>query len=132
MYSYEYRNYGHCEGCWVILRLLYGETESTEIGVANCEKAAQRWVHELNALEDRSFGNDAELLPSEHPPKSRVKMVKIDRSNCNNCMDCLDSCPSNAIRIFQGIPMINPNNCNGCGFCVSACKTEAIGFAYRL
>jgi electron transfer flavoprotein alpha subunit len=53
-------------------------------------------------------------------------LVNIDGQRCIGCEQCIASCPFNAIRIEDGIAIVDPNLCTGCGKCLKVCPVEAI------
>ncbi len=42
------------------------------------------------------------------------------------CQACKENCPTNAIKLVNGLPVINHLSCINCGACISACPTLAI------
>jgi electron transport complex protein RnfB len=40
--------------------------------------------------------------------------------------DCQTSCPFDAIRMEEGLPVVDPEKCTGCGNCVSVCPRKII------
>jgi Na+-translocating ferredoxin:NAD+ oxidoreductase RNF subunit RnfB len=52
--------------------------------------------------------------------------VKIRESRCRGCANCIKSCPTEAIRVIDGIVRILPDLCIDCGECIRSCKDKAI------
>jgi ferredoxin/protein involved in ribonucleotide reduction len=68
-------------------------------------------------------------IPGNYPYKQRSKLPvsispETDMAKCTNCGICLDICPSNAIRINQGV-ITNKEWCTWCCACVKNCPSEA-------
>ena len=53
-------------------------------------------------------------------------MIQIIEHLCGACGACVDVCPRRAIRIAQGVAVVDEASCDGCGRCVSVCPNEAI------
>jgi len=45
---------------------------------------------------------------------------------CLDYDDCLDACPFDAIRVEDGVAVVDEDKCTGCGMCVSACPRKLI------
>lgn len=52
--------------------------------------------------------------------------LKVLDSVCTGCTHCMKVCPTNAIRIREGIAQISDNRCIDCGQCYTACPVHAI------
>lgn len=53
-------------------------------------------------------------------------MIYIDSKRCNGCGLCVEACPSDALRLIDGLAHIEQNLCQGCEACVEACPQGAI------
>ena len=51
--------------------------------------------------------------------------VTLDEEKCVGCTTCLKRCPTEAIRIKNGIAVINSQRCIDCGECVRVCPHKA-------
>lgn len=51
--------------------------------------------------------------------------VLLDESKCTGCTTCLRHCPTEAIRIRNGIAHIDPLRCIDCGECIRVCPQKA-------
>ena len=58
------------------------------------------------------------LLPS---PRSRGE-VQVQAVNCQDCRQCCETCPTQAITMDQGVPVIDQKACIFCGHCVEVCS----------
>lgn len=56
----------------------------------------------------------------------RVHSVGHDPARCIGCVACLRACPSQAIRIRAGAPVVKDECCIDCGACVDACRHGAM------
>ncbi len=52
--------------------------------------------------------------------------AKVDQNICTGCETCVGECPSEAIKMVDGVAQVDPNACVDCGVCVDACPVEAI------
>ena len=62
-------------------------------------------------------------LAGEASPHS----VRITAGACRECLACVRDCPTRALRIRGGNPVIRDHRCIDCGQCVAACRTGALG-----
>lgn len=51
--------------------------------------------------------------------------LKVDAAKCIGCTHCMKSCPTEAIRVVNGLAVINYDHCVDCGQCHRACPTKA-------
>lgn len=51
--------------------------------------------------------------------------IKVDTDKCIGCVHCMKSCPTEAIRIENGVASIRDNRCVDCGNCLRACPVNA-------
>ncbi len=51
--------------------------------------------------------------------------IKVDTDKCIGCVHCMKSCPTEAIRIENGVAAIRDNRCVDCGNCLRACPVNA-------
>ena len=51
--------------------------------------------------------------------------VLLDTSKCIGCTTCLRHCPTEAIRIRDGVAVINSDRCIDCGECIKNCPQKA-------
>lgn len=50
----------------------------------------------------------------------------VDADVCTGCETCVDACPSEAIRMEDGIAVVDADLCVDCEACVDECPAEAI------
>lgn len=69
--------------------------------------------------------------------------IRVDTEKCFGCTHCMKICPTEAIRIEDGVAAINNQRCVDCGNCLRACPVDAFyveqdelaqinGYKYRL
>jgi iron only hydrogenase large subunit-like protein len=51
--------------------------------------------------------------------------LKVDAEKCFGCTHCMKICPTEAIRIVNGIARIDEHRCVDCGNCLRACPVDA-------
>ncbi len=51
--------------------------------------------------------------------------IKVDAQKCIGCVHCMKACPTEAIRIKNGIATISEERCVDCGNCLRACPVDA-------
>lgn len=56
-----------------------------------------------------------------------ISGVKILDSVCKGCVNCIKSCPTEAIRVVDGLVHIIPELCISCGECLRTCREKALG-----
>lgn len=52
--------------------------------------------------------------------------LKFKRDLCIGCSHCTSVCPTGAIHVTDGQPILNPNRCIDCGNCYQTCPVNAI------
>jgi NAD-dependent dihydropyrimidine dehydrogenase PreA subunit len=64
--------------------------------------------------------------------KERV-LPQINLNLCDGCGICVDTCPSQAVILIDGWPVIvRPDDCAYCGDCEDLCPKGAIGLPYEV
>jgi iron only hydrogenase large subunit-like protein len=58
--------------------------------------------------------------------KQKYHALKVDTEKCFGCTHCMKSCPTEAIRIVDGIAVIDAERCVDCGNCLRVCPVDAI------
>ena len=51
--------------------------------------------------------------------------VTLDKNKCTGCTTCIKHCPTEAIRVIDGIATINSYRCIDCGQCIRICPNNA-------
>ncbi|MDQ0155416.1 4Fe-4S dicluster domain-containing protein [Robertmurraya andreesenii] len=69
------------------------------------------------------FSKWIESLDYEYCILTSCSRHKSPRSTCTSC---LDICPTEAITLKNGIPVIHQKKCMECGKCISACPVQAV------
>ncbi|MFH2069219.1 MAG: electron transfer flavoprotein subunit alpha [Candidatus Omnitrophota bacterium] len=52
--------------------------------------------------------------------------ITVDTVECTGCSLCVKACPFNAIKVENGVAIVDLDLCNYCGACVEECPSEAI------
>ncbi len=52
--------------------------------------------------------------------------VRVQDARCRGCANCIKSCPTEALRVIEGLVRIIPELCIDCGECVRVCREKAI------
>lgn len=52
--------------------------------------------------------------------------IRVREARCRGCANCIKSCPTEAIRVIEGLIRILPDLCIDCGECIRSCKDKAI------
>lgn len=69
--------------------------------------------------------------------------IKVDTGKCFGCTHCMKACPTEAIRVINGVAVIHAERCIDCGNCLRVCPAQAFyvenddlekitGFKYRV
>ena len=53
-------------------------------------------------------------------------MRETDSEECSGCGECATICPVEAVRMSDGVPVIDCDWCIGCGVCATVCPTNAV------
>ncbi len=53
-------------------------------------------------------------------------VAQVDEGLCNGCGICEDVCAWDAIKMRDGLAVVNRETCEGCRLCVADCPTEAL------
>lgn len=56
---------------------------------------------------------------------SKYHAIKVDPAKCFGCTHCMKVCPTEAIRIRNGLAVINDQRCVDCGNCMRVCPADA-------
>ena len=52
----------------------------------------------------------------------------FDEDECNGCKKCsvIEACPVNAVKLEDGVAVIDPDRCTNCGRCIGHCHFDAL------
>ncbi len=56
----------------------------------------------------------------------KAQVIKDCKVGCIKCMKCEKVCPKGAIKVTDGIPVVNYELCDSCGECVKNCPTHVL------
>ncbi len=103
------------------------------------EKVCSNNPNDDCALTLRKSGNTIIVRPNEvevQGPDARetafdVLKIMVRWSKCCSCGSCEIWCPTNAIKVKEGRPIVDPRRCIGCKACIEACPIAEV-FTERL
>lgn len=58
-------------------------------------------------------------------------MRETNSNECSGCGECATICPVEAVRMEDGVPIIDCDWCIGCGVCATVCPTDAVVLKVR-
>lgn len=58
-------------------------------------------------------------------PTQKYHAIKVDTEKCFGCTHCMKACPTEAIRIRDGVATIRAERCVDCGNCLRSCPADA-------
>ncbi|HKJ42728.1 MAG TPA: [Fe-Fe] hydrogenase large subunit C-terminal domain-containing protein [Sunxiuqinia sp.] len=60
------------------------------------------------------------------PTTKTYHALTVDAEKCTGCIHCMKACPTEAIRIVNGVAEIQEKRCVDCGHCLRVCPVKAI------
>lgn len=69
--------------------------------------------------------NRTVVVRCRNPETGKVALSQC-KAACIGCRRCEKSCPSEAIKVVDGVAIIDPDKCTRCGACVANCPTKCI------
>lgn len=66
------------------------------------------------------------LCSCRNPKKSVI--MKNCKRGCIKCMKCERVCETKAIKVTDGIPVVDYSLCTSCGKCIEECPTKVLGY----
>lgn len=115
-------------------------------GTDRCKYANVDTIALARALDERFFGREEPMkvritltacpngcnnaLLNEIGIIGRVRPERIP-GICTGCGSCVEYCREGAIRIKNGISVLDPDTCIQCGICVRSCPFDVIKAAHR-
>jgi NAD-dependent dihydropyrimidine dehydrogenase PreA subunit len=89
-------------------------------------------IREIRHLERNNGGKD-DFLAEEIVDVDERVLPEINMDLCNGCGTCVDTCPSEAVDLIDGRPVIvHPEDCAYCGDCEDLCPEGAISLPYEI
>ena len=87
---------------------------STHVVAVDCDVDASN----LPLLFDHKAWKEERFISGYH--------LKVNQANCIGCGICEDSCAFHAIKVKEGIAIVNPFFCEDCHLCERLCPTQSI------
>ena len=85
--------------------------------------------HNFNTIDDMKGIIVPKILPRNLAIYAQTKgkiVAEVDQSKCTACGACEDVCAFDAVKLSDGIVVINEGDCEGCGACVTSCPEKAL------
>lgn len=64
------------------------------------------------------------LCQCRNPKKAQI--MKNCKHGCIKCLKCEKVCPTGALKVTNGIPLIDYSLCDSCGKCIKGCPTKVL------
>jgi Na+-translocating ferredoxin:NAD+ oxidoreductase RNF subunit RnfB len=64
--------------------------------------------------------------------ENKAMVLKTCKAGCIKCGKCERSCDKGAIKVTNGIPVVNYELCNSCGKCVEGCPTHVLALVENI
>lgn len=88
-------------------------------GCGNCVNACPRHIPRLYPVTQK-------VLPLCNTPLKGKQVKEVCSVGCISCNLCVKKCPEKAIKMVDGLPVIDNKKCTGCFECVKKCPTGAM------
>jgi len=67
------------------------------------------------------------IMGNSERPEMKAGTPEIDYATCTGCGNCEDFCPTGAVKLVNGKPvLVHPENCSYCTECEAVCPSGAI------
>ena len=95
------------------------------MGLPNIQKNTDHFVIDSVVGQGTRLRFSIYLEPQEAGGHAR-NSLRLDGERCRGCLRCLHVCPTGALRVRAGGPVVLEHLCIDGGACISACHAEAI------
>lgn len=90
-------------------------------GCAKCVSACPNGLLTLIPAESKGA-----IALCSNKTKDKTSILKKCKNGCIKCGKCEKNCPENAIRLTDGLPVVDYFKCTSCGTCVEGCPTHVL------
>lgn len=119
--------FGDCEAACPFDAIHIGKNGLPEVDTEKCTGCgvcvAQCPQHILATMQAGTKGAVA-LCSCRNPRKAMI--MKNCKRGCIKCMKCEKNCHTGALKLVNGIPVIDYALCDSCGKCVEGCPTKVL------
>ncbi len=98
------------------------------LGLPNIRKNSDRFEIESTVGQGTQV-RFAILLTSQAAVSAPRHSLRVVGEACCGCLECLHVCPTRALRLRGGRPVVLEHLCVDCGACIKVCPTDAIAVA---
>ncbi|GMO42189.1 MAG: RnfABCDGE type electron transport complex subunit B [Termitinemataceae bacterium] len=89
-----------------------------------CKVCAAECPQSIIRIVDKAIKGGFALCNNRNTKKPQVK--KDCKTGCGKCGACQKACPSGALEIVNGLPVIDYGKCQSCGTCVEKCPQKVL------
>jgi Fe-S-cluster-containing hydrogenase component 2 len=91
------------------------------IGCGACSKACPQALFALT-----SASQTGSIALCSNRTTNKPSVLKACKVGCIKCGKCETACPNGALKVTNGIPLVDYTKCVSCGTCVAGCPTKVL------
>jgi anti-sigma regulatory factor (Ser/Thr protein kinase)/Na+-translocating ferredoxin:NAD+ oxidoreductase RNF subunit RnfB len=95
------------------------------MGLPNMRRASDRFSIETRVGRGTRVRSTIFLRPQTGEQDGATSLA-VAAERCRSCLDCLKACPTGALRVRRGCPVVLEHLCVDCTACLAACPTGAL------